>query len=178
MAIVTPKMEGLKRLDVLRAYCDYVEEHLRNVGKAWEILQAALAADKVIWDDFDFWMTQTQIEKHDLSKMDYEEFVQYAEHFKGTSLNKADFDAAWKHHKENNPHHWQTWTQGAESFPGETKCHVVCMVADWMAMGVAFGDTAESYYEHDKSKMNLPEWAVEYIYRIFAALRVADGDKS
>ena len=34
-------------------------------------------------------------------------------------------------------------------------------------MGIKFGDTAKSYYEKNKNKINLPEWAEAYIYEIF-----------
>ena len=187
MATVEPKMGGLKRLDVIRAYCDYVEEHLRNVGKAWVVLQNALPHCKVVWDDHAFWTTHAMIEEHDLSKLDHAEFIPYADWFFGEFGNdcevpegamipkhsRADvaFRSAWDFHKARNPHHWQNWTKAGEHFPGESSCHVVCMVADWMAMGMKFGDTAEEYYEREKGKIILPEWAVEFLQRIFAALR-------
>ncbi len=194
MATAEPKMDGLKRLEVLRSYCDYVEEHLRNVGKAWMILQDACPHEKQVWNDCDFWTTHAMIEEHDLSKMEAVEFVAYADWFfgefgkdydadadggKGEHAHEAAmaaFDAAWAHHKAENPHHWQNWTQPdkAVSFPGELSCHVFCMVADWMAMGMKFGDTAEEYYEREKAKIDLPEWAVELLQRIFAALREAN----
>ena len=34
-------------------------------------------------------------------------------------------------------------------------------------MGFEFGDTAKGYYEKNKDKINLPEWAIELIYTIF-----------
>jgi hypothetical protein len=192
MATVRPKMDGLKRLEVLRLYCDYVEEHLRNVGKAWVILQEACVHEKQVWNDVDFWHTHALIEQHDKSKMDAAEFTAYAEWFYGSfgkeydiyddggegeeqhRAAKAAFDAAWEHHKAHNQHHWQNWTQAGERFPGETACHLMCMVADWMAMGMKFGDTAEEYYEREKAKIHLPEWAVDCLQRIFAALRKAN----
>ena len=193
MATVEPKMDGLKRLEVIRAYCDYAEKHLRNVGNAWVILQDALKHDKVVWNDFDFWTTHARIEEHDLSKLEAGEFIQYADWFfgefgKGYDIDDdggkcehaheaamAAFDAAWEHHKAENPHHWQNWAHPDKTVrcPGELSCHVVCMVADWMAMGMAFGDTAEEYYEREKDKIDLPEWAVKYLQEIFIALRGA-----
>ena len=41
------------------------------------------------------------------------------------------------------------------------------MVLDWMAMGYKFGDTAQEYYEKNKEKIELPDWAIEFIYEIF-----------
>ena len=44
---------------------------------------------------------------------------------------------------------------------------LVQMVCDWMAMGVEKGDTVKSYYENNKTEINLPEWAVKLMYQIF-----------
>jgi hypothetical protein len=41
------------------------------------------------------------------------------------------------------------------------------MVIDWMAMGIKFNDTAQSYYEKNKDKIDLPEKGVKFIYEIF-----------
>lgn len=189
MSKAVPKMKGLEKIAVLRAYCDYVEEHLKNVAKAWIILQGACKSEKQVWNDFDFWITHGLIEEHDLSKMDAEEFIQYADWFMSPFGSKYDywsdggmgevthnklkqaFDLAWENHKSKNPHHWQNWTQSNEHYPGEHGCHLMCMVTDWMAMGIKFGDTAESYYNREKDKIKLPEWAIEYLQRIFAALK-------
>lgn len=185
---IRPKMTGLDKIKELRAYCDYVDEHLNNVAEAWIILQKSCKHEKQVWNDFDFMFTHTLIEEHDLSKLGSAEFVQYAEWFYGShgvqydiwddgglsdikhSEAKKAFDAAWEHHKVNNPHHWQNWAQAKESFPGEASCHLMCMVADWMAMGIKFGDTAEEYYEREKDNIKLPEWAVEQLRRVFKAL--------
>ena len=189
MSVETPGMYGLERIRTIRAYCDYLEMHLLNVAKAWTILQDALPHEKEVWDDFAFWVTHNMVREHDLSKMDAAEFTAFAEWFFGQfgrnyvicaddsegeekhRTAKAAFDSAREHHKAQEPHHWENWTKAGQRFPGEASCHLMCMVADWMAMGMAFGDTAEEYYEREKSKIDLPEWAVKYLQRIFAALR-------
>jgi len=186
--VVPKKNPNRLKLDMIRQYCDYIEEHLDNVDKAWNILKNVLREQNVIYDDFLFFTIVGMIENHDVSKMSDEEFLPYAEWFFGSyGVNydpvdddvfedehkevKSAFDAAWEHHKENNPHHWQKWTKATERFPNESACHVVCMVADWMAMGMKFGDTAEQYYEREKDKMELPGWAVEFLQQIFVELR-------
>ena len=55
--------------------------------------------------------------------------------------------------------------------PYAAEVHCVCMVIDWMAMGLEFGDTAEAYYEREKEKIRLPDWAVTFIGEIFERLR-------
>ena len=64
-SIVKPKMAGLNKIAMIRGYCDYLESHLNNVARAWIILQEALPHEKIIWNDYDFWMTNALIEDHD-----------------------------------------------------------------------------------------------------------------
>ncbi|MGB1216722.1 MAG: hypothetical protein ACPG5P_02540 [Saprospiraceae bacterium] len=40
-------------------------------------------------------------------------------------------------------------------------------IVDWVAMGFEFNDTALSYYEKNKDKIDLPNWAVKEMYKIF-----------
>ena len=172
------KMDGLNHIERIRQYCDYVEEHLLNVQKAWAILQEALKHENVIWDDHLFWIINRMVQEHDVSKLSPEEFVQYQRNFFPVDKpDKAGFVSAWEHHKEHNPHHWQTWPSAPEHFPNEHSCHVVCMVADWMAMGMKFGDTAEQYYEAHKDEINMPQWAERFLSDIFKALKEQAGKK-
>ena len=72
---------------------------------------------------------------------------------------------AWDHHKSNNDHHWQTWTQ--EGYGKDNIIALIHNIIDWVAMGFKFGDTAKEYYEKNKDKIKLPKWAISYMYRIF-----------
>ena len=189
-------MEGLQQIRRIRAYCDYVERHLQNVEKAWAILQDKLKDMNVVYDDFLWSQIDKLIKEHDLSKFSAEEFMQYVEWFQGPLgavynvqihgdkggevdrhwENKDAFDKAWEHHQRCNPHHHQNWTIRKEAFPNEHSCHIVCMVADWMAMGMEFGDTAEEYYVNNKESMNIPAWADKMLEDIFNAIRVNKGE--
>jgi hypothetical protein len=166
-------MIGILHVNKIREYCNYVEEHLLNVEKAWEIIQVACKDMNVIYDDYLFWNIDAMIRAHDVSKMSDEEFLPYQHNFFPVGLEKdpVAFDLAWQHHLGCNPHHWQAWTKIRETYPNEQACHCVCMVADWMAMGMKFGDTAEKYYEANRHKMDLPEWAVGFLGEIFHRLR-------
>ena len=48
-----------------------------------------------------------------------------------------------------------------------------------IAMGYEFGDTAKEYYENNKDKIILPEWAIKEMYKIFEIIypQVSDGKK-
>ncbi len=165
-------MEGLKHVEKIREYCDYIEKHLLNVGKAWGMVQEACKDMNVISDDWLWGIIDTMIKQHDVSKMSPEEFIQYQQNFFPVGeKDSSRFADAWKHHLEHNPHHWENWTNRKETFPNEMACHCVCMVCDWIAMGIQFGDTAEEYYQNNMDDIVLPQWAVEFVREIFDRLR-------
>ena len=98
-----------------------------------------------------------------------EEFTQYRQYFypcKNEVKNKDLFFSAWRHHKDNNIHHWQNWTTKCKGYAYRDS-YVVMMLVDWVAMGFEFNDTAQEYYEKNKGTIDLPEWAEELMYRIF-----------
>jgi Family of unknown function (DUF5662) len=166
------EMNGLKHIQQIREYCDYLEEHLLNVGIAWKILQHKCRDMDFIIDDWKFVTIDQWIHEHDVSKMSAEEFIPYQQQFFPVGDTPARdnpvFAAAWEHHKQCNPHHWETWTQETGL---AQELHCVCMVVDWMAMGMKFGDTAEEYYRNNAEKIPLPDWAVRFCEEIFAHLR-------
>ncbi len=166
------RMEGVKHINKIREYCDYVEEHLLNVERSWFILQSTCKDMPIIYDDYCYWYIDAMVKNHDVSKMSTEEFIPYQRNFYPVDeKDNAIFGIAWQHHLIHNPHHWENWTNIKEKFPNEQACHCVCMVIDWMAMGMKFGDTAEEYYNANKHKINIPGWSVEFINEIFKKLR-------
>jgi len=173
-------MEGLKHTAKIREYCDYIDEHLLNVGKAWKILQEKCGDIHPFYDDHLWAFMDSEIKNHDISKMAPEEFIQYQRQFfpvgEAPERDNPVFAAAWRNHKNENPHHWENWTkQNHEIFPNERACHCVMMVCDWMAMGMKFGDTVEEFYKRKKDEIELPDWAVKLIREIFA--RLSGGNK-
>ncbi len=154
-----------------RDYLDYIEEHYENVQKAWNELKEKCKDMTFMHDDFRYFCIQDQIDNHDYSKLSCEEFVQYRQKFysiPGEEINKDLFNSAWEHHKKENAHHWEHWTKLLTMrIPYDQEIACVHMVCDWMAMGYKFGDTAKNYYEENKDKIELPDWAITYIYEIF-----------
>lgn len=164
-------------------YLEYIDEHYKNVQKAWLILREKCSDMKFIYDDFDFNRLDTAIKNHDNSKLHMNEFQYYRQYFFPTNAEenianscygmpakeyfKGDFEKAWEHHKAHNHHHWQTWTSAKYYYPWDETLNCVHMLADWMAMSMKFGGTAKDYYEKNKSDIKLPNWAVRFIYEIF-----------
>lgn len=168
-------MELLKHTAKIREYCDYLDEHVGNVEKAWKVLQEKCKDMRFIYDDYVWASIDSETEWHDISKVSPEEFIQYQRRFFPVDEPyKEGFKSAWKHHQENNPHHWENWAFKDYYNPYEAEVHCVGMVIDWMAMGYKFGDTAESYYLKNADTIKIPEWAVTFIKQIFDRIREED----
>lgn len=155
------RMKGQDYIDKSRQYLDYLEEHLKNVQRAFTEVSDACDGMQWVGDDYSWHTLRSEIIAHDLSKFSKEEFVQYRDSF--FPVNDEDkkfsgFDAAWQNHKEKNPHHHET----AQNYHD-----LVHMVIDWTAMGYKFGGTAKSYYEANKEKVKLSAEHETFIYEIF-----------
>lgn len=166
-------MERMKLMEYIiktREYLNYLERHVRNVEKAWELLANKCYDMKFVYDDYVYHEISNHIANHDLSKISIEEFMQYRQFFYPVDGEKKDkdlFKKAWEHHKINNEHHWENWTVKDSKKYYDDIVNCVHMVVDWIAMGFEMGDTAKQYYEANKDKIDLPDWAVEFIYNIF-----------
>lgn len=169
--------EMQQRISKTREYLNYIEEHYNNVQKAWQELQKKCKDMRFIYDDYVWGCIDVEVKVHDLSKLSECEFVQYRKAFYATKQEgKCDMSEAWEHHQKVNPHHWQNWTKclGIGN-PYQWEIHCVHMVIDWIAMGYKFNDTAQRYYEKNKDKINIPDYAVKFIYEIFKRI-TKDGE--
>ena len=158
----------LELLAKTREYLDYVERHYNNVQKAWKELNEKCKGHGFNWlyDDVIWHEINENIKIHDASKLSRYEFVNYRQFFYPTKDEVKDkelMDYGWQHHVEQNPHHWQNWTIHHPN----SIVYLIENICDWMAMGYEFGDTAKEYYENNKSKIDLPKWAIDEMYKIF-----------
>ncbi len=161
-------MEGLELIAKTREYLDYLEQHLLNVRKAWLVVQRTCCHLQFIHDDYIWSRIDRQVAAHDVSKLSKEEFTQYRQRFYPTEdEEEVELGSAWEHHRDNNMHHWETWTKEPAT---ENQVHCVHMAIDWIAMGFAQGDTAREYYESNAERIKLPGWAVTLINQIFDAV--------
>jgi hypothetical protein len=167
-------MEIIEQINKTREYLDYIEEHILNVQKAWNVMEEKCVGMKFITDDLFYHTLASQIDWHDLSKLSEQEFVQYRKAFYPTVREgKHSTGDAWEHHKTHNPHHWENWTAntGCTIHPDDWEIDCAHMVCDWMAMGYKFGDTAQQYYEANKDKIKLSKIAIDFIYEIFDRIK-------
>lgn len=163
----------IDKIQKTREYLDYLEQHYNNVQLAWVILQEKCYDMSFITDDTIFWSIDSNIKKHDDSKLSAEELTQYRRHFFPTEnedKDKKEFFAAWHNHLKENMHHWQTWTTLDFGDDKSALVYFVENICDWMAMGFEKGDSAKEYFENNRDKIDLPNWAITLMYEIFARL--------
>lgn len=159
------RMDALDYIDKTRAYLDYVEEHIKNVHKAFCEIYDACSGKWYIGDDASYFKLRDDIQSHDVSKLSLEEFTQYRQKFypvENESVVVGAFEAAWENHKSLNTHHHESL---------KTDIDVVHMVIDWTAMGYKFGDTAESYYEANKERIDLSNAQKEIMFEVFSCIK-------
>lgn len=98
-------------------------------------------------------LLMTNLWEHDLSKFSEREAPYYAYHnFKDPAasiVSQPEFEAAWHHHKVNNPHHPEYWWSvnrfgKAQALPMPV-IYQVEMVADWIGAGKTYGSTLEQW---------------------------------
>lgn len=164
-------MKIFEQIQKTREYLNYIEEHVKNVQKAWTEIQEKCNDMFFIQNDSYYEDIGTEVQGHDLSKMSESEFIQYRKAFYPTCDEpKYDMSEAWEHHKKNNPHHWETWTKQYSQVSHQSVVNCIHMVIDWMAMSYKFGDTPRSYYEKNKDRIELPDEGIKLIYQIFERL--------
>ena len=142
-------------------YMEYIKDHVNNVHKAFENMYKI--KDK--FEDMDRDDISDAIESvkekgiiniHDESKYSDEEFDAYRRYFysiddKEKEESEEDFELAWKHHYENNPHHPEYWIKDGE--PVDMKIeYIVEMACDWIAMSYSKGGTALKYLEDHREE--------------------------
>lgn len=158
-------------------YSEYVNAHIKNVIKAWK--------EEVSKIDDDFIQSNSKaisdrVILHDISKWGNEEFDAYRANYNPINdqekiNNEANFQAAWWHHFQNNPHHWQHWIDEEGEFKTDIdlydiKLAYVEMICDWQAMGYVFGDTAKQYYDSNKNTIKiypqLQDWLEDLLNKL------------
>lgn len=160
-----------KTIDESREYyTKYVNEHIANVTKAFEMFGDEILAyrDKLYSTGRGFVASKNLIsinlKQHDESKFSAEEYDSYRKNFycseediiaSGMSREefesqvKKDFDEAWKHHYEVNKHHPEYWMATIERkkayFPIPTYAFVE-MICDWIAVSMTLKSSVSHWW--------------------------------
>lgn len=111
---------------------------------------------------------------HDLSKFSRAEWTPYVDRFmrKDSSLRASTaFEDAWRHHYENNKHHWNYWLRdGSDATVPNLmpKKYALEMVADWSAMGRGFGEynPPVEWYRKNRATITMHPATKDFVEKI------------
>ena len=157
-------------------YLDYLETHISGVQKAFQTYFIPII-DKDISqfneEDFDMFsledlkksiiklINDKSIENHDKSKYSDEEFDGYRLYFDPTPYEESlgedfhimvtnKFNAAWKHHYENNDHHPHFWINIKENRYVDMPLYaIVHMLSDWGSFPINNGGSTVEWWNTD-----------------------------
>jgi hypothetical protein len=155
-------------------YLSYVLRH------KWYVFEAGRVLGLPIW----------QLLIHDLSKFSRAEWGPYVRRFfggRGGVLDKSadpeEFNQAWAHHWQNNPHHPELWAGGPEGDPYKRvpmpARFLAEMVADWYGASRAQGkEDCWAWYRKNKARYPITADAHVYVEECLLALQDAGLIKS
>ncbi len=166
-----------------RMYCDYIENHVNNVYRAYQLIGDILHEDL----DFDDLSLVKRVNTHDTSKWSEDEFEAYRQNFYPSERERTDedmFEKAWQHHYKNNDHHPEHYVfnyaflngeikQLAKEMPDEAIAEMFC---DWTAMSLNFKTSLKKWYDRamKDGKFVFNEKTLEKVDRIMSKEWVKD----
>lgn len=167
-AIFFANDNALERNQQEQKYYDYVCNHIALVAKAFDMYFEPLYAKNHISDLFSddqlFRAMNTvklRLDKHDASKFSEFEFDGYRQKYNQTTAEKAatdeqqkeieqNYQDAWQHHYENNPHHPEHWVNHKTGAITDMSLDaIVEMLCDWEAMSLNFHSSTLDWYKKE-----------------------------
>lgn len=153
-------------------YNQYLTDHIGNVKKAYKhfLYDAIMELNPDISSE-DLVEIQEEIDHHDQSKYDPEEYDAYLKHFypankededKSIPENLLEFNYAWLRHQQKNGHHYQHWIIITDSGNMLTMDmpfkYIIGMLADWHSFSAKDSkSTAYQWYYDNKKNILLSD---------------------
>lgn len=140
-----------------KAYDEYLEDHIKNVKKAfnWMIDQGVL--DFLDLNDDKIEKYLKVIYNHDHTKCRADEYEAYDRYFYPDeyeddppfSQRVEEYHRAWLEHIHRNPHHWQHWVliddNGSFTALPMPEVYVIEMICDWWSFSWKKGNLYEIF---------------------------------
>jgi len=155
-----------------RKYIKYLENHKRNVIKAFYQLAQCKDLQWLIFDEYIIGSLWDRVLTHDNDKFHKETFEPYRIHYfpidaEEWSQNEDLFLSAWEKHIKNNDHHWQNrqhWKD--EDFNINTELACLENILDWMALCYDNNDHISDYYDNCKKDIHISKKQKSFIDKI------------
>lgn len=167
--IFDDKSDALERNNKEQEYLEYIKNHVDKVNKAYynvfvpmiEKIGKEINFKSIFNEEFINAINDAKenIEIHDQSKYDDEEFRYYRIRFYPTTKEKVELeksenfkamqddfkDKAWRHHYKSNPHHSKYWVDEVTGVISDMYLkYIIEMICDWMS----FGDDIKVWYSN------------------------------
>lgn len=164
------KLKKDKRIE----YRKYISDHIDNVNQAWNNMKNKDECIAILRSEGIYNLSvQSFIDNHDLSKFSDEEFEPYRRSYfsideKEKEDAKVDLEIAWRHHYDNNQHHWDYWhlRNMVNDMP---LVLVVEMACDHIAMSMKFGGTALQWFKDNEKDIHLGDRQKEFYLKLLNA---------
>ena len=167
-AIFFANDNALERNQQEQKYYNYICKHIALVSKAFYMYFEPLYQKNHISDLFSddqlfraMDAVKMRLDKHDASKFSEYEFDGYRQKWNQTVAEKAandeqqkemeqNYQDAWKHHYENNPHHPEHWVDHKTGVIRDMSLDaIVEMLCDWEAMSMYHQSSILDWYKND-----------------------------
>lgn len=138
----TSLIEAIDNQSIFDQNTEYINKHKEYVQKSYDWLKKNCPE---IFNGIDAEEFQELIDMHDESKFSEVEFEPYAHKWFGDGKKTPEYEAAWEHHWQSNPHHPEYW-QGKDM----PDIYILEMICDWFSFGIKNNDLAEifDFYEN------------------------------
>ncbi len=147
-------LEFFNILEKERQYKDYLMAHIAGVEEAYNRLILPLKGkyDKETDDAID--LCGQYVMLHDLSKLSKYEFEAYRKHFYPTdkekklkSSDESEYELAWEHHHQNNPHHPIHWVKDGKKQDMPLN-FIFEMLCDWDSVSQWYKTSLIDWYDN------------------------------
>ncbi len=135
-------------LDKELEYYNYIIDHKKNVINMFRLFYCKYSNENYDWEKI-----RQNIYMHDLSNFFVEEFEGYRQYFyplNEQKKNREIMEKSWKHHIDNNPHHWEFWKLKGKPIPMPME-YIIEMLCDWGAQKLKFGEIIEDWFNEQKN---------------------------
>lgn len=186
------------RDESLKAYKEYVDDHIHCVQRAGEIYGDIIF--DLVQKRFSGGSSNTKLSRtifkeqlisvlrdHDRSKYGMFEFNQYAANFypcerdlKNPEKVKAEFDKAWKHHYSMNRHHPEAWIytmDGETRISSMTNISFAEMICDWIGFSINKKSSVLDWWDNYGGSKEKKELLPENDFKIIDEFIRANSDR-